>query len=116
MSKLVSLRKNSEFSRVYGKGKSRANPVLIMYVHENGKDYNRIGISVNKKVGKSVVRNRVKRLIKEAYRKYAGTVRQGYDLVVVARSDAANNEYRDIEKWMKDLLARHKLLEKRLRV
>jgi len=113
MTKLVTLRKNSEFSRVYGRGKSRANPVLVMYVHENGRDYNRIGVSVNKKVGKSVVRNRVKRLIKEAYRKYADTVRQGYDLVVVARSDAANNEYRDIEKWMKDLLARHKLLEKR---
>ena len=113
MTKLVTLRKNSEFSRVYGRGKSRANPVLVMYVHENGRDYNRIGVSVNKKVGKSVVRNRVKRLIKEAYRKYAGTVRQGYDLVVVARRDSANAEYHDIEKWMKDLLTRHKLLEKR---
>ena len=113
MSKLVTLRKNSEFLRVYGRGKSRANPMLIMYVHENGMDYNRIGISVNKKVGKSVVRNRVKRLIKEAYRKYADTVRKGYDLIVVARKDTANTEYRDIEKWMKDLLIRHKLLEKR---
>ncbi|HOC08964.1 MAG: ribonuclease P protein component [Clostridiales bacterium] len=113
MSKLVTLRKNSEFSRVYGRGKSRANPMLIMYVHKNGKDYNRIGISVNRKVGKSVVRNRVKRLIKEAYRKYADRIDKGYDLVVVARSDTANAGYHDIEMWMKNLLIRHKLLEKR---
>ena len=112
MSKLVTLRKNSEFSRVYGREKA-GKPHVDNVCAQNGKDYNRIGISVNRKVGKSVVRNRVKRLIKEAYRKYADRIDKGYDLVVVARSDTANAGYHDIEMWMKNLLIRHKLLEKR---
>ena len=65
MAKLVTIRRNMEFSKVYNRGNSRANPVLVMYVLKNGMEYNRIGITVSRKVGKSVVRNRIKRLIKK---------------------------------------------------
>jgi ribonuclease P protein component len=112
MADLISIRASKDFSRVYNRGRSKANPVLVMYVLSNGKEYNRIGISVSKKVGKSVVRNRVKRLIKEAYRKYSGRIAKGYDLVLIARMQAKEMEYKDIEKWMADLLVRHKLVEK----
>ena len=63
-----SLRKNSEFQQVYRRGTSLANRYLVMYVKDNGLEINRVGISVRKKVGNSVVRHRVKRLIRESYR------------------------------------------------
>lgn len=113
MAKLVTIRRNMEFSKVYNRGNSRANPVLVMYVLKNGMEYNRIGITVSRKVGKSVVRNRIKRLIKEAYRKHSDRIKRGYDLVMIARADAGKAEYKDIERWMKDLLLRQKLLEKK---
>ncbi|MDD2572935.1 MAG: ribonuclease P protein component [Bacillota bacterium] len=112
MADLISIRKSKEFSKVYNRGSSKANPVLVMYVIQNGKEYNRIGVSVSRKVGKSVVRNRIKRLIKETYRRYSGRITKGYDLVFIARVQAKEAGYKDIEKWMADLLIRHKLAEK----
>jgi len=113
MADLISIRKSRDFSRVYNRGRSKANPVLVMYVLENGREDNRIGVSVSRKVGKSVIRNRVKRRIKEAYRKYSDMSKKGYDLVLIARVRAKEVGYKDIEKWMADLLVRHKLLEKK---
>ncbi len=113
MANIITIRKSREFAKVYNRGKSKANPMLVLYVLENGRDYNRIGISVSKKVGKSVVRNRVKRLIKEVYRKFSNINESGYDLVIIARVQASKAQYCDIERWMSDLLRRHKLLEKK---
>ena len=63
-----SLKKNRDFQNVYKKGKSYANRYLVMYVLENETDRNRLGISVSKKVGNSVIRHHVTRLIRESYR------------------------------------------------
>ena len=63
-----SLKKNYEFRIVYRKGKSLANKYLVVYKYRNNKANNRLGISVSKKVGNSVVRSRVTRLIRESYR------------------------------------------------
>ena len=63
-----SLKKNSDFKNVYTRGKSYANKYLVMYVLENNPGKNRIGISVSKKVGNSVVRHRITRLVRESYR------------------------------------------------
>ena len=60
------IRKNTEFRTVYRRGKSFSNLLLVLYIYRNGKDINRCGISVSKKVGKSVTRSRVKRLIGKA--------------------------------------------------
>ena len=113
MSDLSTIRKSREFSKVYRRGKGKANPLLVLYVLKNSRDYNRIGRSVSKKVGKSVTRNRVKRLIKEVYRKHSETKDTGYDLVFIARTQAARAGYYEIEKYMMDLLKRHKLIEKK---
>lgn len=112
MVETFSLKKNRDFVRVYNKGKSKVNPVLVLYVLENGENYNRIGITVSRKVGKSVVRNRVKRLIKEAYRKHKHQIKSGYDLVFVSRIQARNSDYYTVDKWMDDLLRRHNLYKK----
>ena len=79
-----SLKKNFQFRHVYQKGKSIANRHLVLYLVKNGThDHNRLGISVSKKVGKSVVRSHVTRLIRESYRSMEEEVKSGYDFVDV---------------------------------
>ena len=107
-----SLKKNEQFRFVYKNGRSYANKYFIMYVKENGLDKNRIGISVSKKVGNSVVRHRVTRLIREAYRLNMDKIDKGYDIVFVARAGAYDKKYRDIESAMIHLLGLKKIVKK----
>ena len=93
-----SLKKNHQFQFVYKNGKSYANKYLVMYVKENSTENNRIGISVSKKVGNSVVRHRVTRLVRESYRLHEAIFNSGLDIVVVARKGAASVGYDEIEK------------------
>ena len=89
-----SLKSNQDFRKVYKNGKSRANKYLVMYIlkndvkSEDGVSVNRLGISVSKKVGNSVIRHRVKRLIKESYRLNEEMFNSGLDIVVIARDNA----------------------------
>ena len=89
--------KNKDFQVVYKNGKSYANKYLVMYLLNNNKEENRLGISVSKKVGNSVVRHRVTRLIREAYRLNKEKFLNGYDIVVIARSSANGKTYQEIE-------------------
>jgi len=99
-----SLKKKYQFKLVYNKGKSYANKNLVLYILPNGKDTNNLGLSVSKKVGKSVVRSRVSRLIRESYRLNEGKIKKGYDIVVIARVSSAASTYHEIEKSLKYLL------------
>ena len=92
-----SLKKNDDFQQVYRKGKSYANKYLVMYVLENHTDKNRLGISVSRKVGNSVVRHRITRLIRESYRLHENIFNSGLDIVVIARKNASSVSYREIE-------------------
>ena len=102
-----SLKKNSDFQKVFQNRKSKVNKYLIMYVLENGTDYNRLGIVVSKKVGNSVVRHRVKRLIKESYRLHEPMFSRGLDIVVVARVGANAINYDDTESALLHLMKLH---------
>ena len=93
-----SLKKNIDFINAYKKGKSYANDLLVMYVLCNKKDINRLGISVSKKVGNSVVRHRVTRLIRESYRLSESFFKKGFDIVIIGRPNAKEASYRDVEK------------------
>ena len=92
-----SLKKNKDFQVVYKNGKSYANRYLVLYIRENGMDKNRLGISVSKKVGNSVVRHHLTRLIRESYRLQEEHFLCGFDLVVIARAGAKERSYHDIE-------------------
>lgn len=81
-----------------------------MYVVKTGKQINHIGISVSKKVGKSVVRSRVTRLIRESYRLTEEQVAKGYDIVVIARIFANGASFQEIDHSLKHLLKKHNLL------
>lgn len=92
-----SLRKNADFQLVYKSGKSFANKYLVMYVRENDLGINRVGISVSKKVGNSVVRHRLKRLISESYRLHEDMFNSSLDMVIIARAGAKGKTYHEIE-------------------
>ena len=110
---IYKLKKNMEFRIVYKRGKSIANDLLVLYIFKNRKNrsdnnyiYNKVGISVSKKVGNSVVRSRVKRLITESYRLKEENINKGYDFVFVARSKAKDKSYHDIDKSIHNLFKR----------
>lgn len=106
-----SLKKNHQFRFVYQNGRSYANKYLVMYIKENGTDRNRIGISVSKKVGNSVVRHRVTRLLRESYRLHEAIFNSGLDIVIVARPAAAPMGYYEIEKALLHLAKLHQIIK-----
>ena len=106
--------KNKDFQIVYKKGKSYVNKYLIMYVLNNKEEENRLGISVSKKVGNSVVRHRITRLVRESYRLQKDKFQTGYDIVVIARSSAKDKSYSEIESALLHLAKLHNILEESL--
>ncbi len=105
-----SLKKNSDFQKVYRRGKSYANKYLVMYINKNDTQQNRIGISVSKKVGNSIVRHRLTRLIRESYRLSEEKFDCGLDIVVVARANAKGKGFAEIDSAMMHLGKLHGVL------
>ena len=93
----TSLKTNKDFRRVYRKGTSAVRPGLVVYARPNRQGENRLGFTVTAKVGKAHTRNRVRRRLREIYRLHETGLRPGYDMVVVARTRAAEVDYRRLE-------------------
>ena len=107
MNNSESLKKNHDFQKVYKNGTSKGNRYLVMYVLNNQYMKNRLGISVSKKVGNSVVRHRVTRLIRESYRLHEEEFDNSLDIVVVARPAAKDKSYHEIESALLHLAGKH---------
>ena len=110
MKNINSLRNNREFSQVYNHRESLANKYLVMYILPNDRMYSRIGISVSKKVGNSVIRHRIVRLIRESYRLNKDKIKTGFDIVVVARNTAKGKNFQEIESAFLHLCRLHKII------
>lgn len=108
-----SLKKNRDFQIAYREGISYANKYLVMYIKENHLGYNRLGISVSKKVGNSIVRHRLTRLIRESYRLQEDYFKCGFDIVVIARAGAKGKNYHEIESALLHLGNLHKIINMR---
>lgn len=106
-----SLKKNRDFQNVYRHGKSCANRLLVMYVLKNDSERNRFGISVSKKVGNSVVRHHITRLLRESYRLHEDMFHSGWDIAVIARAGAKNASYHEINSALLHLGRLHKIIE-----
>ncbi len=107
-----SLKSNRDFRTVYKSGRSFANKYLVVYLLENNTDRNRLGISVSKKVGNSVVRHRLKRLIKESYRLNENMFNSGLNIVAIARVGADKADFHTIEDALLHVLRLHNVIIK----
>jgi ribonuclease P protein component len=111
MKKRFRLRKNSDFQRVYKKGRSWAHPLLVLYALRNDLGYSRFGFSVSKRVGGAVVRNRAKRLIREVTRLRQTMIADGWDVVIIARQSIREANFHQVNRAVEQLLRRARLLK-----
>lgn len=107
-----SIKKSQDFQEVYQCGKSLANRLLVMYVKKTDRPETRIGISVSKKVGNSIVRHHITRLIRESFRLHEDMVEAGLDIVVVVRAAAKEENYKTIESAYLHLCGLHNIIKK----
>ena len=112
MKNTAPLKENHLFRRTYNRGKTAADSRLAIYVRRNGQRHNRLGFTVSTKVGNAVVRNRVRRRLREIYRLNEDRLRSGFDVVVVARMRAADSRYHQLEKSFLKLADKLELLKK----
>ena len=108
------LKKNSDFRRLYAKGKSAVTPYMVVYCRRNREKVNRLGYTVSTKLGHAVVRNRGRRRLREIYRLHAHKLKTGYDIVVVARSRSVGAAYQKLEAGFLSACGKLGLLEERL--
>ncbi|HEY49405.1 MAG TPA: ribonuclease P protein component [Dehalococcoidia bacterium] len=108
MGKEERLRKNSEFTGVFERGGTWASEFVVLRAAPNGLEHNRYGFVTSKRLGNAVVRNRVKRLLREVTRTTPTTT--GWDMVLIARGKAATASYRQIEAAVTRLLHRAQIL------
>ena len=104
-----SMKKTTDFRNVYENGKSYANKFIVLYVWENGRSDNKLGISCSKKIGNSVVRHRFARLVREVYRLHEDVFNSGLDIVVVARACARDASYHNIEDSLLSLAGKARI-------
>lgn len=104
MEKKYRLKKNMEFKKVYSVGKKFWNRNFILYVRKNGLDETRVGFTITKKHGNSVVRNQIRRRMKEAYRLNLNEIKNGFDLVFIPKKNIVNLSYKEIESSMIHIL------------
>ena len=105
-----SLKLNHVFRRLYHKGNTCANRYLALYCRKNGQKRNRVGLTVNAKLGCAVRRNRMRRRLREIYRLHEAQFARGYDIVVVARTRAIGADYAALERAYLSLAAKLGLL------
>jgi len=106
-----SLKKNSDFRRLYSRGKSAVNSCLVVYCRRNNTGTNRLGYTVSAKLGHAVVRNRVRRRLREVVRLNSGSLKTGWDIIVVARSRAVGSDWEKLNKAFMDACGKLDLLK-----
>jgi ribonuclease P protein component len=111
LSKQVRLRKNKKFQFVYTNGISYANKLAVLYVIPNQQNLRHVGFAAGKRLGCAVVRNRVKRLLREAYRLNQNKLLDGFDLIAVGRRPIVKASFSDAEKALLDLCKRARILK-----
>ncbi|WP_046176380.1 ribonuclease P protein component [Domibacillus indicus] len=98
MKKSFRIKKNDDFQTVFSKGKSFANRQFVVYMYKKEQNVPfRLGLSVSKKLGNAVVRNRIKRYIRQSFTELKADIKAGYDFIIIARKPAADMSYADVK-------------------
>ncbi len=111
--RILRLKKNLEFKRVYKQGRSVANRFAVMYILHNGTPHRKAGFSVSKKIGGAVQRNRLKRLFREVYRLNQESLIKGIDIVFIARQAAKEVSFQELIKAFHDLFKKARIISGR---
>lgn len=112
MRKAYRIKKNSEFQAIFKSGKSFANRELVIYYRKKiGQQHFRVGISVGKKLGNAVTRNRIKRYIRECIMQLEDQLKSQYDMIIIARARAVDRSYHEVCKSLQHLLRHEKLIK-----
>ena len=111
MKRKFRLRKSTDFRKVLREGRSWAHPLIVLSALPNDLEYSRFGFSVSRKIGKAVVRNRVKRLMREATRLRLESIKEGWDMVFTARQPIREANFHQVDRAIEDLLRRAGLLK-----
>ena len=112
MKRATTVKENYEFRRIYAKGRSGVSSCLVVYCRPNKRANNRLGVTVSAKLGHAVVRNRVRRRLREIFRLNQGKMRKGYDVIIVARSRSVTATYREMDRAFLRICEKLELLEK----
>lgn len=110
---METLKKNYEFRRLYSKGASEVTPMLVVYCRGNGGRPKRVGFTVSNKIGNAVTRNRIRRRLREIYRLNSPRLREGMDIVVVARARCVKASYAQMERTFLNACEKLGLLERK---
>ena len=114
MKKTVTIKENHVFRRMYSKAPSAVTPLLVVYCRKNRLGHNRLGLTASVKLGHAVVRNRCRRRLREVYRLHQGQLRQGYDVILVARGRTATASWQELCDTFGRLCRKLELWEERL--
>ena len=111
MKAAVTVKENYEFRRIYRKGKSLVSPQMVLYWQKNRQGQSRLGVTVSTKLGHAVVRNRCRRRLREVYRLHTPELKQGYDIILVARTRTAYAPWPELQKQFVKLCRKLEQLE-----
>ena len=107
----ITVKENYEFRRIYRKGKSVVSPYMVLYCQKNRQGRTRLGITVSTKLGKAVVRNRVRRRFREIWRLNKDVMVPGWDIILVARVRAVETSYQKLDRVYRKMLKEIGLLQ-----
>lgn len=110
MQHTYTLKTNNDFRRIYSKGKSFVNSGVVVYISKNRIGYNRVGLTVGKKIGNAVKRNRAKRVMREAFMQFENSLKNGYDIVLVARGRTVSLKSTEVTRLLNTLFVKAEML------
>jgi len=111
MERRYRLRENEDFQKVRQEGRSWTQPLMVLCILPNGLSHSRFGFSVSRRIGKAAVRNRAKRMMREAVRRRASEIPLGQDLVFIARAPMVRAPFREVEAAVAKLLSQAGLIK-----
>ena len=110
--KKIIFRRKQEFNKVYSKGRSYVNHFIIIHVLNSNKIEGKVGFAVGKKIGNAVIRNRIKRLLRESYRIYQRDIQKNVSMVLIARKPLINVKCDVVKKAFKELCNKAQILKR----